>query len=138
MIFRIQSKAPVVFETIAFADIVINLFIFFFVTFGLFAAFDVSRKGTLPIELPKAGPVPAAKQPNPLTIMIDRKGSLYLGTQMIPFSRLRESVNRELSHRTEKNVVVRADRMIPLQQFVSVLDVIRNTKARAVSVETEI
>lgn len=138
MIFRIQSKAPVVFETIAFADIVINLFIFFFVTFGLFAAFDISKRGTLPIELPKADHAQTRKQPNPITITIDQKGSIYLGSQMISFFKLQESINRELSLRKEKNVIVHADRTIPLQKFVSVLDVIQNTKARTVSIETEI
>ena len=36
-------------ETIAFADIVINLFVFFFITFGLFATFDATQRGSLPI-----------------------------------------------------------------------------------------
>ena len=138
MIFRLKSKAPVVMETIAFADIVINLFVFFFITFGLFATFDATKRGTLPIELPKVQ-YPAKDAPqNHLIVMIDREGLLYIGPQRVPLSELRATLNHELSLRKEKNVAIRAHRTISLERFVSVLDVVRTTKAKAVSIETEI
>ena len=136
--FRTKTKTPVALETIAFADIVINLFVFFFITFGVFATFDVSQKGTLPIQLPKAEHATVKKQTAPLTVMIDRSGIPYIGPRKIALSELKKSINYELSLRKEKSVIVRADRTISLEQFVSVLDVIRNTKARAVAIETEI
>ena len=137
MIFRTKAKHPLALETIAFADIVINLFVFFFITFGLFATFDVSQKGILPIQLPKVKHSAAAKRLSPLIIMIDRNGIPYLGSRKIALSELRKSVNYELSSRKEKGIVVRADRTISLEQFVSVLDVIRSTKARSVAIETD-
>jgi len=124
-------------ETIAFADIVINLFVFFFITFGLFATFDAAQRGTLPIELPRAMIAPLPKPAAPLTVMIKRDGTLHVGSQKILLSELEATLNRELSFRKEKDVLVRADRLIPLERFVSVLEVVRNTKARAVAIETE-
>ncbi|HLD56256.1 MAG TPA: biopolymer transporter ExbD [Candidatus Omnitrophota bacterium] len=124
-------------ETIAFADIVINLFVFFFITFGLFATFDATQRGSLPIELPRAITAPILKSALPLTVTIKRDGTVHAGSQKILLSELEATLNRELSLRKEKNVLVRADRLIPLERFVSVLEVVRNTKARAVAIETE-
>lgn len=125
-------------ESVALADIVTNLFVFFFVAFGLFATFDAAQKGTLPIQLPKAEHASTKKQTEPLTIMIDRSGIPHLGSRKIAISELKKAINYELSFRTEKNIVVRADRTISLEQFVSILDVIRSTKARSVAIETEV
>ena len=125
-------------ETIAFADIVINLFVFFFITFGLFATFDAAKRGTLPIELPKAQHQTKEAPQNYPTVMIDREGLLYIGPQRVSLSELKTTLNHELSLRKEKSVVIRAHRTISLEKFVSVLDIVRTTKAKAVSIETEI
>ncbi len=138
MIFRVKSKPRVSLDSVALADIVTNLFVFFFVAFGLFATFDTAQKGTLPIQLPKAEHASAKKQSEPLTIMIDGSGTPYLGSRKIALSELKKSVNYELSMKKVNGVVVRADRNISLEQFVAVLDVIRTTKARSVAIETEI
>lgn len=138
MIFHTKSRAHVLLEPIALADTVINLFVFFFITFGLFATFDTTQKGTIPIELPKAKQSSRAKIPRPLIVMIDSRGSLYVGAQTVSQSELKEVLNRELSLRKDKSVILRADRLISLDRFVSILDVVRTTKAQAISIETEI
>jgi biopolymer transport protein ExbD len=137
MILKTKLKTSDGWETIAFADIVINLFVFFFITFGLFASFDAAARGTLPIELPKAAPVPAQELDTPLSILIKRDGAIHVGSQKISLSELERLINRELSLRKEKSVLVRADRLIPLERFVSILEVVRKTKAQAVAIETE-
>jgi biopolymer transport protein ExbD len=137
MRFKSNLKASVAWDTIAFADIVINLFVFFFITFGLYATFDAAQRGTLPIELPRAVTAPIAKVDMPLTVTIKRDGTIQAGSQKILLSELEATANRELSLKKEKSVLVRADRLIPLERFVSVLEVVRKTKARAVAIETE-
>lgn len=138
MIFRLKSKTHVSLEPIALADIVLNLFVFFFITFGLFATFDPAQKGTFPIDLPRAKQSSLQKASKPLVITIDSAGSLYLGARTIPRSEFVKVLNRELSFRKDKTVSLRADRSISLDQFVSVLDLVRSTKAEAISIETEI
>ena len=124
-------------ETVALADIVINLFVFFFITFGLFATFDAAQKGILPIELPKIKYSSSKKSSEPLAVIITRKGDLYVGGEQILLSKLKESLNQELALRKDKTVTVRADRSISLQKFVSVLELVRSTKAKSVLIEAE-
>jgi biopolymer transport protein ExbD len=137
MIFKTNVKTSPRWDTIAFADIVINLFIFFFITFGLFATFDATQRGSLPIELPRAITTPLSKSDLPLKVTINRDGTIQLGSQKILLSELQATINREISLKKDKNVLVRADRLIPLERFVSVLEVVRTTKIRSVAIETE-
>ena len=136
---KLQSnvKVSVGWDTIAFADIVVNLFVFFFITFGLYATFDAAQKGNFPIQLPRAITAPLQKSDLPMVVTIKRDGTIQTGSQKILLSELEATLNRELSLRKEKSVLVRADRLIPLERFVSVLEVIRSTKARSVAIETE-
>ena len=138
MILKIKSSPRVSLESVALADIITNLFVFFFVAFGLFATFEVSQKGTLPIQLPKAEHAAVKKQPDTLIVTINRNGTPYIGSRKIVLSGLQKSINYELSLRKEKSVIVRADRLSSFEQFISVLDVIRSTKARSVAIETEL
>lgn len=138
MKFKVKSKPAVTFEPIAFADIVINLFVFFFITFGLFATFDVNHRGTFPISLPHASNVSGQKSNLPLVLTIDQNGQIYVGPRKIDLAKLREVVHYEISSRKDKTILVRADRSLPLQKFVTVLDLLRKTKARSVSIETQL
>ena len=137
MIFQAKTKIPVTLESIALADIVLNLFIFFVIAFGVFATFDASQKGTLPIKLTKASHAAAQKVTDPLVITIEKQGIVGLGLGMVQPEKLKESLNRELALRKEKNVIIRADRNIVLNQFVNVLDILRSTHAKSVAIETE-
>ena len=137
MIFKTSVKTSPSWDTIAFADIVVNLFVFFFITFVLYATFDAAQKGTLPIELPRAMTAPIQKSDLPMVVTIKRDGTIQASSQKILLSELKAIINRELSLRKEKSVLVRADRLIPLERFVSVLEVVRSTKARSVAIETK-
>ena len=125
-------------ESVAFADIVINLFVFFFITFGLFATFDPAQKGTFPIELPHANTSSSNKAFQPLALTIERNGTLHLGSQVIGRTELKEMLNHELLLRKDKKVLIRADRRISLQTLGSILDIVRSSKAKSISIETEL
>ncbi len=138
MIFRLKSKSSVTGETIALADIVLNLFVFFFITFALNTSFDSARRGTFPINLPKASSSTAGKAQKPLTVSIDQGGKIYLGSRIIVSDKLKTVLNHELSLRKDKGILVQADQSISLQMFISILDIIKTTAARSVVIETKI
>ena len=137
MQFQIKSKSHVSLEPIAFADIVINLFVFFFITFGLFATFDAKQKGLVPIELPKSNQTPAQTALQSLTVTLARTGAIHVGYQTVVLPQLKRAVDYELSRRKDKNVRIRADRTVSVQSLISVLDILRETKANSISIETE-
>lgn len=138
MIFRSKARVPVSLEFIAFADIVMNLFIFFLMSFGLFASFDARQSGLLPVHLPRAKQIEAATESAPLVVTINRRGNIFVGAKPIPFSQLEKLVNLELANKREKNVVIRPDRAVTLEQFVPLLETLRRSDAASVSIETEL
>lgn len=137
MIFKTKAKSSSSGETIALADIVMNLFVFFFITFGLNTSFDAAKKGVFPIDLPKASRAATQPTDKPLTLSIHRSGKISLGPKMIEAGQLKSALNRELSLRRDKNILIQADKSIALETFVSILDIVKTTEARSVAIETK-
>lgn len=90
--------------------------------------------GGIPVNLPKA----SKSQDQTLkvrTIEVDVKGNIFLNGRPVTLSTLRTSIQP-----LERNTpfLIRADRNLPLQGFVDVLDTVKNTGFRQVSLQTEI
>ncbi|MDI6744060.1 MAG: biopolymer transporter ExbD [Thermodesulfovibrionales bacterium] len=113
--------------------------------------------GVIPVELPKA----SKSQQETLktqTIEIDRNGNLYLNSRPISLEGLKTGCTCSMSghkhggndmhgSRHDKNclcslnrdnpILIRSDRDIALQVFVNVLDVVKNSGFKRVSLQTE-
>lgn len=90
--------------------------------------------GGIPVNLPKA----SKSQDQTLkvrTIEVDVKGNIFFNGRPVTLSSLRTSIQP-----LERNTpfLIRADRNLPLQGFVDVLDTVKNTGFRQVSLQTEI
>ncbi len=90
--------------------------------------------GGIPVNLPRA----SKQETQPLkvrTIEIDRSGAIFLTGRPVTLAVLREQI-RPLNRATP--FLIRADRDLALQQFVDVLDTVKNTGFNQVSLQTEI
>lgn len=89
--------------------------------------------GIIPVELPKA----AGKQ-EPVTVAqvvsIGKGGSVFYQGKTVTLATLK---NRIASMPKETPFLIRADKDIPLQGFVEVLDLIKTAGFRKVSLQTE-
>jgi len=92
-------------------------------------------RGTIPLELPKASLSSQANTLKAVAVEIDPRGNLYLNTAPVSLAELGRRL-RSLSPETP--VLVRADREIALQVFVDVMDMIKNTGLRKLSLQTEV
>ena len=89
--------------------------------------------GLIPVELPKV----AGKYENAMrtrTIEIDKAGSIYYQGASVDLPGLKGQLG-DISKDTP--VLIRADRDLPLQNFVEVLDVIKTMGFKRVSLQTE-
>jgi biopolymer transport protein ExbD len=89
--------------------------------------------GMIPLDLPRARSS-AGEILKTQTIEIDRAGKLYLNSRPVSLAELKTGLaglNRNVP------VLIRADRDIVLQQFVSVLDVIKALEFTRISLQTE-
>ncbi len=89
--------------------------------------------GMIPLDLPKAKRN-AGEILKTQTIEIDRAGRIYLNSRAVSLEELKTdmgSMNKNIP------VLIRADRTIILQNFVSVLDVIKGLEFTRISLQTE-
>ena len=89
--------------------------------------------GMIPMDLPKAQRS-AGEILKTQTIEIDRAGEIYLNSRPVSLEELKIDLGT-----MNKNVpvLIRADRSIILQNFVSVLDVIKELEFTRISLQTE-
>lgn len=89
--------------------------------------------GMIPLDLPKAKRS-AGEILKTQTIEIDRAGRIYLNSKQVSLEELKNdlgSMNKNIP------VLIRADRAIILQNFVSVLDVIKDLEFTRINLQTE-
>jgi len=89
--------------------------------------------GMIPVELPTASSS-SREAFKTQVIEIDRNGQIYLNSNPLSLRELSGAVNR-----LDRNVpvLIRADRTLPLQGFVDVLDLVKNMGFQKVSLCTE-
>jgi biopolymer transport protein ExbD len=90
-------------------------------------------RGVIPVNLPKAAHSSEASLKT-LTIEIDPSGSIFFNTVAVSLPALNEQL-QPMARTTP--VLIRADRSIPLQGFVDVLDLVKGSGFAKVSIQTE-
>ena len=83
MHFKRQSKVLFSLESVAITDIIMNMFIFFFITFSFLATFHKSNEGELDVNLPKAASATPPAEKKGLSVNLTQEGGLFLGKELI-------------------------------------------------------
>jgi biopolymer transport protein ExbD len=89
--------------------------------------------GMIPLDLPKAKGC-AGEILKTQTIEIDRVGNIFLNFRPVSLTELKADLG---GMNRKAPVLIRADRSINLQRFVSVLDVIKGLDFARISLQTE-
>jgi len=113
-------------ESIAMTDIVLNLFIFFFISFSLLYTFDPTRAKQIKVNLPTAKNVmaPDKKRSDVVEITLSGEGPVYLGADVVTLADLEKELSQRKQTQPELAVFVRVDRLVPFKNLVGVLDVL--------------
>ena len=113
-------------ESIAMTDIVLNLFIFFFISFSLLYTFDPTRAKQIKVNLPKAKNVmaPDKKRSDVVELTLSGEGPIYLGADVVTLGDLEAHLKERMETQPELAVFVRVDRLVPFKNLVGVLDVL--------------
>ncbi|HFC97348.1 MAG TPA: biopolymer transporter ExbD [Thermosulfurimonas dismutans] len=124
-----RPRPAVTLPLTALIDIVFLLLIYFLLTSSF-----IHREG-LNLSLPRALSGKTVKAP--LTIYVDRNGTIYFEKKRTRAEELVEVLSRRLATRQEKKVMVEADRRAPLEAVVSAMDAARLAGAKTLSLATE-
>lgn len=109
-------------ESVAMTDIVINLFIFFFISFSLLYTFNPWKE--LDVKLPKAEHASSIKGQQQASITITSEGLVYLDKELVTMEELKERIYSRYKTNSEISMLLRADKYCSFRDVVSVLDVL--------------
>ncbi|MGN7610749.1 ExbD/TolR family protein [Magnetococcales bacterium HHB-1] len=129
-----QVSIPLGLTITPLVDLVFLLLVFFLLT-----SHFVEEK-QIDIRLPQAESSSEIEQDDPLTLTIDKKGHVFLKTQVFSTEdkpRFIKSLQEELNKREEKQVMIRADQKGSVEKLVWVIDAARKAGALGVDLTTE-
>ena len=125
MRFKRQSKILFSLESVALTDIIMNMFIFFFITFSFLATFNKAKEGQVDVSLPKATSASLPVERKSLSVSLTKDGGLFLDDTPVSLEQLKIRVQTEKSQDTELTLVVRADKEVQHGRVVEVMDIAR-------------
>jgi biopolymer transport protein ExbD len=125
MRFKRQSKILFSMESVAITDIIMNMFIFFFITFSFLATFNKAKEGQVDVSLPKATSASPPIARKSLFVSLTKDGGLFLDDTPVSLEQLKIRVQTEKSQDTELTLVVRADKEVQHGRVVEVMDIAR-------------
>jgi biopolymer transport protein ExbD len=124
-------------ESVAMTDIVLNMFIFFFISFSLIYTFSPGRVEKLTVSLPSAAHTAPVEGRAKAEITMTNEGRMYLDGNSVTPSQLREGIQAQHKLNPQLMVAVRADKGVQFQRFVSVLDVLVEVGVKNLDIAAE-
>jgi biopolymer transport protein ExbD len=132
-----RREASSTLESIAITDIILNMFIFFFVSFSLVYTLNPIRESRIVVKLPEAGAKAPVEQVQPAVIVIDGKGQIYLFDEPTNLAALRRNLEGMVAQNKAVPAVVRADKTVMIDRVVQVLDVARGAGVEQIGIAVE-
>lgn len=137
MKIRTHRQPLIVLESVAITDIILNMFIFFFISFSLVYTFNPAREAHIQVSLPQAEAQPQAPGREPIVVNISAKGEVYLGSARTTLPRLTQEVRRRLADQGTAPVIVRSDKGVVFDTVVKVIEAVNKGGAERLSVAVE-
>ncbi len=125
-------------ESLAMMDIVMNMYIFFFVSFSLLYTFNPHQESKIKVSLPKGMTMAQLKGDNPLVVTVTAKNEIYITNALVTERSLNERMAGYAKDYRDKGVIVKADRQASVDYFVKVLDAAKLAGISKVSVSIEL
>ncbi len=124
-------------ESIAFTDIILNIFIFFFTAFSLVYTFNPMRESRIIVKLPQADIKSPADQKEPIIITINSRDEVFLNNKPKTLRELKTELEALMAFNKMKPVIVRADKSVVFDRVVQILDVAKNSGVERLGIAIE-
>jgi biopolymer transport protein ExbD len=123
---KTRRDSVVTLESIAFTDIILNIFIFFFTAFSLVYTFNPARESRVVVKLPQADIKAPVDQKEPIVVTINSRNEVFLNNKTKTLRDLKNELQSLMAFSKNRPVIVRADKSVVFDRVVQVLDVAKN------------
>jgi biopolymer transport protein ExbD/biopolymer transport protein TolR len=138
MRFKRQSKVLLSMESVAITDIIMNMFIFFFITFSFLATFNKANEGQVSVSLPKAASAAPPVEKKGLSVNLTKEGGLFLDREPMTLEQLKARFLTEKATGADITVIVRADKEVSHGRVVEVMDLARTEGFNRLAIATQV
>jgi biopolymer transport protein ExbD len=137
---RIKSSRKPFFtlESVAMTDIIMNMFIFFFISFSLLYTFNPFNESKIKVNLPKGVTYVQNKGESPLIVSVTAKNEIYIGQNKISQQSLMKELSSFSKTAKQNGLIVKADKQASVDYFVKVLDAARQAGIDKLGVSIEL
>ena len=137
MKIKTHRNAVVSLESIAFTDIILNIFIFFFTAFSLVYTFNPIKESRIIVKLPQADIKSPVDQTEPIIVSINHRNEVFLKSQPKNLRDLKTELESLIAFNKTRPVIVRADKSVVFDRVVQVLDVAKNAGVERLGIAIE-
>ncbi len=121
-------------ESVAMTDIIMNMFIFFFISFSLLYTFRPLNTKRLDVKLPQAQNSSGPEELKQMEITITAEGPVYLDGELVSSAELKQKITSRAGKENDLSVILRADKRVPFRGVVSVLDILSGAGITRISI----
>jgi biopolymer transport protein ExbD len=115
---------------VPFTDVLLVLLVIFMVTTPLIV------QGQIQVKLPKATAA-APPQLRPLVVTLTAQGRVFLSDQEVSLAQVQTLLAQALRERSDKQVIIQADRAVTHGRVVAIMDLARRAGADRLAIATE-
>ena len=116
MAIQMRSKRSLEFSTASMSDLVFLLLIFFMLTSTLVSP------NAIKLLLTNSNSKTMAKQT--VTVYVDDKSQIFLEERPVNLTLLQNLLEQTLQGQIDASIVLKADKSVPVQEIVSIIDVV--------------
>jgi biopolymer transport protein ExbD len=137
MKIKTHRDSAVTLESIAFTDIILNIFIFFFTAFSLVYTFNPMRESRIIVKLPQADVRAPVDQKEPIIVTINSRNEIFLNNRPKTLRNLGKELQSLIAFSKMRPVIVRADKTVIFDRVVQVMDVAKNAGVERLGIAIE-
>lgn len=128
MALRTKNKVSTNFNMASMTDIVFLLLIFFVITSTLISP------NALKLLLPKSSSKTLTKQT--VSISISKELDYYVNLQKVTFETIEPELQKQLAGEIEPGIILHAEKSVPIEEVVKVMDIANRNKYKMVLATT--
>ena len=128
-----REKTQPLVMIIPMIDIMLFLLVFFMIS-----TIYMVQTNSLPVSLPQSSTAKQETRPNILPITVLENGDVLFDKDSVPNQQLAEKIHKALEADKDTIFVLRGDKSARYESVVAVLDLLKKSGARKVSIATEL
>lgn len=121
-------------ESVAMTDIVMNMFIFFFISFSLIYTFNPVKMSKIEVKLPKASTAVALEGSEKVVLAVTGDGKYFINEDEVKGPGIRAALEARLKENGGIGVVLKVDGLAKFDNVVKALDAVNELNIQKVSV----